>query len=140
MQTLKSFTAQSNIPAALVRAVVRQSGGWDSFRDMAADVSNHGADSGFSGFCYHSETVKFAKTNRENIMSMARDMANNMGTPGAMSLVAGFNCLRDMQLTGDDVAGVLCGYDKENDTQVYNALAWFALEEVSRAYSDIGAA
>lgn len=122
--------------AALASAVIRQCGGWDSFKEMASDVSNHGADGGFHGFIYYTETVKFAKANQQSIMEMARDMANDFGTPGAISLVAGFNCLRDMKLTGDDVASVLCGFDKENATQVYNALAWFALEEVSRRYVD----
>jgi len=50
--TLKNLIVDSNIPSKLVRAVVRQSGGWQSFTESAQDVVNRGAESGFNGFSY----------------------------------------------------------------------------------------
>ena len=47
MKTLKEFTEKSHINESLVRAVVRQSGGWEDFKEKALDVANHGAYAGF---------------------------------------------------------------------------------------------
>jgi len=139
MNTIKEFCSQSNVPEALVRAVVRQVGGWDSFREMAEDVANHGADSGFSGFCYHSETVKFAKANFESIYELASGMAQDCGYDSVITMVAGFQCLKDWDRA--EVERALFLKNKgEAETPVYNALAWFALEEVSRNYADTVAA
>lgn len=134
MKTLKQFTSQSNIPATLIRAVVRKIGGWDSFKDHAEDVSNHGASGGFSGFCYYSDTVKFAASHKNDIMLYANDMARDIGEDSAISLIAGFNCLK---MDAVEVAEALYNPRSDERTMVYNALAWFALEEVSRNYCDM---
>lgn len=36
---LSTFTAQSHLPANLIRAVVRQIGGWESFKDSQPPIS-----------------------------------------------------------------------------------------------------
>lgn len=134
---MSKLIANTNIPAALVRAVVRQMGGWDSFKESARDIANHGIDGGFHGFIYHSDTVKFAKAHKADILAYAREMASDIGEPGAYSLIAGFNCLRDLKLSGDEVADCVNNSRHEDYTQVMNALAWFAGEEVARAYADM---
>jgi hypothetical protein len=136
MHTLKGFIEASSVDASLIRAVVRQVGGWDSFREMASDVANHGAGSGFSGFTYYSDTVSFAKRNKSAILDYAKSMAQDIGEPGAYSLIAGFTCLKDLSLGADGIAEAINMRGHEDETQVFNALAWFALEEVSRAYVD----
>lgn len=137
MKTIKAFAEQSHIDETLIRAVVRQAGGWDSFKEMAEDVANHGADGGFHGFIYYTDTVKFAEQNKTELNNLARSMASDLGEPGGYSLIAGFNCLKRLELNGDTVADAMMDTDHEDHTQVMNALAWFALEEVSRSYTDL---
>lgn len=133
--TVKAFAAESNIPAALIRAVVRQVGGWASFREMAADVANHGADAGFSGFSYYRDTVAFTKRQKATILEMAKEQASDFGSDSVYEMIASFGCLRrDFDATG--VAEAIHNPRSEDRTAVFNALAWYALEETARAYTD----
>jgi hypothetical protein len=131
--TLKKFVSETHLDESLVRSVVRQVGGWGSFTEMAEDVSNHGADGGFSGFVYYSDTVPFAKRNLDALLRTCRDMARDFGDGDEYQLIAGFNCLK---MTVGEVAGAIHNPKHEDRTTVLNALAWFALEEVSRSYVD----
>lgn len=139
-KTLTAFIESSNIPAKLVRAVVAQIGGWEDFKEHAPDVANHGAAGGFGGFIYYTDTVKFARKNKALIMEMAKEQAHDLGSESAYAMIAGFNGLKDDALTPDRVAELICRNFKEDEegqtTQIYNVLAWWALEEVSRAYTD----
>ena len=133
--TLNALIAHAgNIPESLIRAVVRQSGGWGAFTETAPAVANHGADCGFPGWIYCTETEAFARRNRAAIAQLAEDMAADFGEAGAVALVKGFRCLSDV--TDAEIARALYGKPKDDDAPVANALAWFALEEVSRAYVD----
>ena len=114
---IAQFAAKSNLSIGLIRAVVRQAGGWEAFQEMARDVTNHGAAGGFSGFTYYSDTEPFAQRNKDAIIEMAKQMADDMGEPGALSLIAGFNWLRDRKLSGDDVAE--CVYRKGHEDRSY---------------------
>lgn len=134
MKTLSQFIEQSHIDASLIRAVVRQCGGWDSFKEIASDVANHGASGGFHGFIFYTDTVAFSSRNKSSILDYAREMARDLGEHGAYSLIAGFNCLQGE--TSDSVADAINNARDDGRTNVMNALAWFALEEVCRAYTD----
>lgn len=98
--------------------------------DSLADVARHGADAGFPGFTYYSDTVAFFQANKRDILAMLRDLASDMGED-ALAVVAGFVCLRDLKLTADDVAQAIYA-DGEHSVAVKNALAWYALEEIAR--------
>lgn len=137
LKTIRQFAEESHIDGSLIRAVVRQAGGWESFREMAQDVANYGAAGGFHGFIYYTDTVRFAEKNKFALNNLARSMADDLGEPVGYSLIAGFNCLKDLGLNGDTVADAMMDPDHEDHTQVMNALAWFALEEVSHSYVDI---
>lgn len=132
MRTIKGFAEKSNIDASLVRAVIRQIGGWQKFKDRAPDVTNCGANRGFSGFVYYRDTVPFFKRNKTAIMSLAKDMASDLGQD-VYEMIAGFNCLKTDSGT---VAEAIHNPRTDDPEQVRNALAWFALEEVARAYCD----
>ncbi len=134
MRTTKEVVENSNIPAKLVRAVVRQLGGKESL----GDIARHGIDGGFSGFIYYADTVAFFKRNRAEIAELARNMADDIGDR-PMQLVAGFNCLRDSAPAEREASIARCLYGArltDEDTEVANALAWFAGEEVARAFTD----
>jgi hypothetical protein len=129
--TTKQASERSGISEALVRAVVRQLGG----RDYLADVARHGADAGFPGFMYYSDTVAFFKRNRAAILALVESMANDLGEE-PLAMVAHFNCLApaDNQEKASIARCLYGGRLTDDDTQVANALAWFALEEVARAF------
>ena len=132
---MKTFIQNSNIPEKLVRGVITQMGGWQSFKDCAPDISNHGIDGGFNGFIYNAETEPFARKFRKEIATLAKSQADDFGV-GIIEMIKGFGCLKDSKPTEEEIAkclwaGVPTGDD---DAGIYNALAWYAGEEVARAY------
>jgi hypothetical protein len=132
LNTLKALIAQSGqIPESLVRAVVRQSGGWDSFKENAEDMTRS-IDGGFHGWIYHTETVKFAKANRAAIASLAESDAESFGT-GVLEMVQLFNCI-GKDYSQADIAK--CLYGRGDDTTIMNGLAWYAAESVARMMED----
>lgn len=137
MLTLDTFTSKSFTPAALTAAVVAQLGGWEDFTEHAADVVNHGADGRFSGFTYYTDTVPFAVANLPAIRESLKEQADDEGS-SAVEIVNTFRCLKNYDHGLDDVAAALFAPDADDDCHslILNALAWYALEEVSRAYAD----
>lgn len=129
--TRKEFLASTNIPTELVNAVIRQFGGWSSFKESALDVCRGGIDGGFHGFIYTAETVAFAKRNRNAIAELAKSQAEDFGQ-STIAIVAGFNCLKDRKPSEDEIGR--CLYGAGSDDQILNALAWYAGEEVCREY------
>lgn len=130
---LNQFIATSHLDADLIRAVVRQSGGWSSFTEMAKDIADHGIGGGFHGWIYYADTVAFAKRNKAQIMAMARELANDIGED-VFAMIGGFNCLK---MDSAAVAEAIYNPRSDDSVQVFNALAWFAAEEVARSYCDI---
>ena len=131
--TLKALCNSSDIPAPLIRAVVRQLGGWESFQESAPDINNHGLSGGFSGFTYYTDTVAFARKNRAAIAQLAERDADDFGQ-GVLEMIQGFRCLQG-GYTQAEIAK--CLYGRGDDTQILNALAWYAGESVARAYCDL---
>jgi len=118
----------------LISAIVEQLGYDDldaECRDVLHDVAQYGADAGFGGFTYYADTCHFFDVNRAAIVELVKRYADDFGQD-VISLVAGFNCLDDDCETRDEVGRAIYGTLGDDDTLVANALAWFALEEVSR--------
>ena len=135
--TMKELINSTNIPERLVRAVVRQSGGWESFTQNAPDIARHGVDGGFHGWIYHSETEPFARKNRNAIAELAAAQAEDFGM-GVIEMIKGFGCLKSSKPTDSEIGMALySGKNLPNGVNVLNALAWYAAEEVSRAYADM---
>lgn len=134
--TLTKLIEQSSIPASLIRAVVRQMGGWQSFTESAPDVCCGGIDGGFHGFIYYSDTEAFAKRNREAIADMAIRQADDFGV-GVIEMIQGFGCFRNGTKPTEDEIGKALFAGKDDGAGVLNALAWYAGEEVCRAYCDL---
>lgn len=132
---ISKLKSNTNINSLLIDAVISQFGGKESFKESAIDVANHGIDGGFGGFIYHTETVKFAEDNKSLIMELAEEQAQEFGNDGALSMIASFNCLNN-DYNQSEIAHAIYG-EIEESTQVLNALAWYAAEEVCRAYADL---
>jgi len=129
--SLANLIDSTNIPASLVRAVVRQMGGWESFKQSAPDITRHGISGGFYGFIYHNETLRFAYAHRKVILEMASQQSKELGL-GLVEMIKSFRCMN-----GATEAEIVEGLAGNTDrTQVPNGLAWYAGEEVARAYCD----
>jgi hypothetical protein len=110
--------------------------------DTLRDVSEHGADSGFPGFTYYTDTVSFAKRHRVTILESLREFASDMGDRDPVALVLGFRCVRQAEVSPEAVSVALYGGRiprgvSENDVDaVLNGIAWYALESVAHIVSD----
>lgn len=114
-------------------------------RDTTRDVAQHGADAGFAGFTYTADTVKFAQQHRRDIVQLVEALADELpsiaGTKGPITFVSQFRCMAavDEDHREKSIAMALYGviphdpFRDHNLAHTLNALAWFALEEVSRA-------
>lgn len=136
-----TFRAKSHINPKLIRAVVAQLGGWDSFKQSAPDINNHGISGGYGGFVYYTDTVKFYRKNKPLIVDLAEQQACELGDD-AVTMVQGFYCLvnrsnRTPDYTLNEVARALYGRYDDDLMIIYNALAWFAAEEIARSYCDL---
>lgn len=133
METLTAFIEQTNhIPPRLIRAVVNKVGGWAEFKEKAADIANHGAAGGVGGFIYYAETVPFTKKHKKQIMELARQDAESLGV-SLFDMIAGFNGLG---IGAAEVAEAIYSAKAEDRIDVFNILAWYALESVAQAYEN----
>ena len=130
------------IPAGLVRRVVRELGGPASAADTLRDVERSGANAGYPGFTYSRDCAAFVRVHRPAILAMLGALADDLGEP-VIEVVRGFNCLADNRTrkpdySPDDVGRALYGRLCDAQAQIVDALAWYALEEVARAWVDAG--
>lgn len=88
--------------------------------EQLSDVASHGADAGFPGFTYYTDTVKFYNRHEDAIWELLRDDAQNLGYDNVPALIASFNRANN----ADDVTGFK------------NLLAWYALKTVARLLTD----
>lgn len=84
------------------------------------DAGEHGADSGFAGFTYYSDTSEFVAKHREIIMDALADDACEFGYASIPEFVATFS-RADMAI---DETGFDC------------LIAWYAPEAVGRMLND----
>jgi len=110
----------------LTRAILRRID-----RESLEDVCNHGASGGFSGFTYYTDTLSFYKVHKGDILDLAKEQAQDFGQ-GMMEMIAGFGCLKDSKYSADDIGEALYSGRGDAATDVRNAMAWYALEEVAR--------
>lgn len=141
--TLRSFVFYAakvrGLPKGLATAVIRQHGGWQSLKEDAINFANHGVDGGYSGFICYSETVEFAKKYRALIVELAESEASDQGFgTDVIEMIQGFNYFKNDRPSQAIVGRCLYGDAAWGDDEisVMNALAWYAAEEVLRAYAD----
>ena len=129
-QTVKNVIEELGYPLA---------GSYDGFRELSGVLVNcaeHGAKIGIIGFIYYNETIPFFKKNRTAIISHIERTAEEFGTD-IFSMVQDFGVFRNSEKpTPAEIGKAL--WDKSHTypelTSLYNVFAWYALEEVSRAW------
>lgn len=132
-KTIKNFIEYSSIDAKLIRAVIRQSGGWQSFQEMAQDIYNHGISGGFNGWIYYNETCQFYAKNQSSIVKLVEYQSEEYDYKSAQDMVKGFSFI---DATLSEIGYTLYGNKRQHDVQVANALAWCAAESVVNEYNE----
>ena len=96
------------------------------------DVANHGADAGFNGFIYYSDTCKFFDDNKDLIMEQLLEDRVSIGYNSLTEMLSSFKCFKDVD-TYDIEAFLINSEDESNEEQITlkNGLAWYALESVA---------
>ena len=135
ISTKKEFIKNSHLSEKLINSVISQFGGWETFKELAEDVTNYGIDGGFSGFIYYADTHKFAMKNRSLIVKQLEEDANSFGED-VISMVSNFGVFRQSKMDADDRKDLYkyLGGGRPEQGTITNVMAWFAAEEVCRAY------
>lgn len=95
----------------LHKAIKKHSGMED---DEIIQAGEHGADSGWPGFTYYTDTVKFYDKNADDIWEVLDQVADDMGEGNALEMIAKFG-----------------GAKNVSDDQTFkNLMSWYALEEI----------
>ena len=132
---IKDLIKRSDISAKLIRSVIRQFGGLERFEQSSPDVYNHGIDGGYGGFIYYTDTVAFFKRNRKEIMELAESQAQELDGVGDLEMISSFRGMADFSQT--EIAKAIYTGRGECADQIRNCLAWYAAEEVCRAWMDM---
>jgi len=145
IKNLRSYISRnSNLPEKTVNNVIEAlgyplTGSGDTFKELSLELVNcaeHGANIGISGFIYYSETLPFFQKNRAAIVTHMELTAAELGTD-LISMVQNFGVFHNSEKpTPAEIGKAL--WDKSKTypelTALYNVFAWYALEEVSRAW------
>ena len=90
----------------------------EDFLQSCRDIANHGADAGFPGFTYYSDTCDFYDKLEKEIWELLEEEMQAMGCDDVAKFIASFNTSADSLLT------------------FKNLLAWFTLETIARQESE----
>ena len=139
---LSEFKKQSHIDNTLIDAVVDALYGWEEECAISSlkDIYKHGIGGGFGGFIYYKDTVKFYQDNKSQINDLLKETAESLDT-SVIQMVRNFNYLNIGGYSEDEVGRVLYSNDDpfelSGGTQIANALAWYAGEEVARSFCEL---
>ena len=145
IQTMRTFLYEnSGFTKTTVNNVIRSlgypmRGSGRIFKNLSGQFENcaeHGANVGFCGFIYYSETIAFYKANRKDIVNHIETTVAELDTD-IISMVQCFGVFRNSTPpTASEIGRALWGsFNHKNDfTALYNVFAWYALEEVSRTW------
>jgi hypothetical protein len=124
IQGLVSYVTENSIwQAATIRHVItalgyRSNGGLENLKSLSAnlvDCAKHGADGGFPGFTYYSDTLAFFRRNRQDIVKNLELTAEEIGED-IIGMVQGFGVFRyGTPPTSANIGRALWGTDKLKD-------------------------
>jgi hypothetical protein len=88
--------------------------------DTLRDLAEHGADAGWPGLTYYTDTSALYRAHADEIWDALYEDAQDMGEPHPLALVATLG-------GAENVA---------NDYQLENLLVWYMAERVARDFAD----
>ena len=135
--TIKNMIENSEIPASLIRSAVKQFGGFESFKESAQDVVNHGIAGGFGSFIYYVDTCDFFKRNKKHIITLVEFQAADIGYKSLLEMIKDFNCIKSLAVSEAEILQAIYQNKGDSVKQIQNCLAWYAGEEVCRLYNDL---
>lgn len=95
----------------LYKAIKEHSGMDD---EQIIEAANHGADSGWPGFCYTTDCMEFFQANAGDVWTLAAEVAEEIGNITVTEMISGFG-----------------RSDMLDDWERFqNRMAWFTLETV----------
>ena len=136
LREFKKHSENSHV-SELIMPVINQLGGnWEDAQNDLRNVANSpcGAAGGFGGFVYYSETSAFARKNRAKIVRSLENLADGLGED-IVTMVKNFICLGG-EFSSSEIGKALWGRYDGDLMCVYNAMAWYALEEVAHKFAD----
>ena len=132
MKTKKQVITDYPEFKTLINAVINRIG-----LESVEDVNRCGADVGFNGFIYYSDTHSFSMRHRKSIITMLENQANEFGQE-VVEMVSCFGIFRKSPMDNEDRRDLyryLSGAKCEQST-ITNLMAWYALEEVCRMFEN----
>ena len=143
MRTIKEVKTLYPDRVKEIEAVIRQFGDREYWMESAEDIANHGADAGWNGFIYYTETAPFARRHRKMILSRLIEDCEEMGESSPAEMVQSFKCVgKDFsfhEINQVLYTGRCDDFDAESgngEDMILNALAWYLLEDVARLFVD----
>lgn len=140
--SFEAFIKEHSGHEEIIKAVYEQLG-CDDFEEFVAECENCtvpggcGANAGFHGFIWYSDTTEFYLNNRENIIKLLTDLSEGIGDKNIVDTVLSFNSVdKDDPMTLPAVSLTLYGRDDQADQNIADSLAKFAFEEVANWMSD----
>lgn len=120
----------------LQQRVIEQLSGESELNEYNAsilkDIANYGADAGFVGFTYYSNTCKFFDDNKDLIMEQLLEDRVSIGYSSLTEMLSSFKCFKDVDTC--NIEAFLINSDNESNEEqatLKNGLAWYALETVA---------
>ncbi len=109
--------------------------------DEFKNISNYGINGGYGGFIYYSDTAKFFDDNKDLILELLNNQAQDFGYKNELEMLENFNCLKGETITLKDI-NEICNFKGESEnnfthTNIKNALSWYAGEEVAHNANNI---
>ena len=136
---MNDFLKAAKTNHKLIGAVIRQFGGWETFKEKAMDVANYGISGGFCGFIYYDETVSFAKKHKKLIIESIQQLADNVGEESFTKLIANSESWKSSGITENELIMALMYPESCDDRTimlVYSELAWYVGETAAQEYVD----
>ena len=120
----------------LQQRVIEQLSGESELNEYNAsilkDIANYGADAGFVGFTYYSNTCKFFDDKKDLIMEQLLEDRVSIGYSSLTEMLSSFKCFKDVDTC--NIEAFLINSDNESNEEqatLKNGLAWYALETVA---------
>lgn len=100
------------------------------------DVCRGGGNAGWGGFTYCSEMLEFFQANKSLIVSHLKEQASALGYDSLIAMIKSFNCLKDSEVTEDEIGVIVYGndYEGEMSSSIIDALCWAVLEDLAFQY------